>query len=261
MVLTSSLDLLPGSRNADDDGLPPTLMTRFQGSAHDANVAGTVKGVVASAVGHLNQLVDDAGALGQLERVKEICRAEFPAPLFLVRVEVDDDDLPGLLRDRALDHAKADASGPKYSDVRPFLHLGRDPRRAVAGRDATPEQARLVHRRVLLHRHDRDVCYHCILREGRAAHKVQQVLALAPEARRAIGHHALALRGADLAAEVRLAGLAELAFFTFWCAVGRSRISKSSRHFAGVGPIASRQGADVRKYDCTTQYTMGYDSL
>lgn len=221
MVLTSSLDLLPGSRNADDDGLAPTLMTRFQGSAHDTNVAGTVEGVVAPAVGHLNQLVDDAGTLGQLGWVKEICRAESPAPLFLVRVEVDDDDLPGLLRNRALDHTKTDAPGPEDSDVRPFLHLGRDPRRAVASRDAAPEQARLVHRRVLLHRHDRDVRYYCVLREGRAAHKVQQVLALAPEARRSIGHHALALRGADLAAEVRLAGLAELALFTFWRAVRR----------------------------------------
>jgi hypothetical protein len=42
---------------------------------------------------------------------------------------------------------------------------------------------------------------------------VQDVLAAGAEARGPVGHDALALRGADLAAEVGLVGLAELALF------------------------------------------------
>jgi hypothetical protein len=41
---------------------------------------------------------------------------------------------------------------------------------------------------------------------------VEEVFALALEARGAVGHNAFALRGPDLAAEVRLAGFAEFAF-------------------------------------------------
>jgi hypothetical protein len=44
---------------------------------------------------------------------------------------------------------------------------------------------------------------------------VQDVLALALESRGSVGHDALALGGADLAAKVGLAGLAELALFAF----------------------------------------------
>ena len=48
---------------------------------------------------------------------------------------------------------------------------------------------------------------------------MEEVLALALEARGAVGHHAFALGGPDLAAEVRLAGFAELAFAAFRGAV------------------------------------------
>ena len=47
---------------------------------------------------------------------------------------------------------------------------------------------------------------------------MQQLLAFAGEARGAVWHHALALCGADLTAEVRFAGLAELAFLALRCA-------------------------------------------
>lgn len=242
--LTSSLNLLPGSRDADDNGLAPPLVARFQGGAHDADVTRAVKGVVAPAVGHLDQLVDDAGALGQLGRVEKVRRAELPAPRLLVRVEVDDDDLAGPLRHRALHHAEPHAARAEHGDAGPLLDLGRDPRRAVAGRDAAPEQARLLHRRVLLHRHDRDVRHDGVLREGRAAHKVQQVLALAPEPRGPVGHQALALGGADLAAEVRLARLAELALFTFWRAVGVNPKSVSPEGVLSV--LGSLLGGEER---------------
>ena len=48
---------------------------------------------------------------------------------------------------------------------------------------------------------------------------MQEVLALALEARGAVWHHTLTLGGTNLAAEVGLARLAELALFAFGCAV------------------------------------------
>src|SRR5690606_21487776 len=58
-----------------------------------------------------------------------------------------------------------------------------------------------------------------ILREGRGAHEVEQVLALALEAGGAVRHQSLALGRADLSAEVGLAGLAELALLALGGAI------------------------------------------
>lgn len=52
---------------------------------------------------------------------------------------------------------------------------------------------------------------------------MEQVFALALEARGAVGHDAAALGGSDLTAEVGLSGFAELAFFAFWGAGGGVR--------------------------------------
>lgn len=54
---------------------------------------------------------------------------------------------------------------------------------------------------------------------------MKQVLALALEARSAVGHNALALGGADLAAEVGLARLAELALLALWCVEGDDMVA------------------------------------
>ena len=187
-------------------------MARLQRGPHHTDVAGAVKRVVAPAVRHLDQLVDDALALGQLGRVDKVGGAKLARPLFLGRVDIHHDDLAGLLRHGALHHAQADAAGAKDGHVAALLDLGRDARRAVARRDAAPEQARAVHGRVGLHGDDRDVGHDCVLAEGGCAHEVQDVLAARAEARGPVGHDALALGGADLAAEVGLVGLAELAF-------------------------------------------------
>jgi hypothetical protein len=56
------------------------------------------------------------------------------------------------------------------------------------------------------------------LRECGCAHEVEEVFALALEARGAIRHDTLALGCSDLSTQVRLSGFAELALFAFWCA-------------------------------------------
>lgn len=48
---------------------------------------------------------------------------------------------------------------------------------------------------------------------------MEEILAFALESAGAIGHDAFALSGSDLAAEVGLSGLAELALFALGCAV------------------------------------------
>ena len=77
--------------------------------------------------------------------------------------------------------------------------------RADAGGDAAADVADLVERRVLADFRDRDLRQHGEIGEGRAAHVVVQLLAIERKARGAVGHHALALRGADGGAEVGLA--------------------------------------------------------
>lgn len=202
---TSCLDLLARRRNADDDTLAPSLVARFQGSTHHVDVAGAVEGIVAPTVRHLDQLVGDAGPLGQPGRVDEVRGAEVLAPLLLGRVQVYDDDPTGLLREGPLDHAQAYASRAEHGNARSGLDIRGGPGRPVPRGDATAQKTCLFRRRILLDRHDRDVGHHGVLREGRGAHIVQEIFSSAPEASRPIRHEASALRGADLAAKIRLA--------------------------------------------------------
>ena len=210
-VLTSRRDLLPSSRNANNNTLAPALVARLERRAHHAGIARAIKRVVAPTIRHLNQLVDDRLALGQLGRVDKIRRAKLARPLLLGRVDIHNDDLTRLVGHRALHHAQPNTPGTKHGNVAALLHLGRDARRAVAGRDAAPEQARPIHRRVRLDGHHGDISDNRVLAEGTRAHKMQDVLPARPEPARPVRHHALTLRRANLTAQVRLAALAELA--------------------------------------------------
>lgn len=175
------------------------------------NVTRAVESVVAATVRHLDQLVHDGSTLGQRGRVDEVGRAKLLGPLLLAGVDIHDDDLAGSLLNRTLDDGQTNTSGTKDSHVAALLNIGRDARSAIASGDTAAQQAGPVHGSILLHRHDRDVGDDGVLREGRGAHEVQDVLTLALEAAGTVGHHALALSGANLAAKVGLAGLAELA--------------------------------------------------
>ena len=212
---TSGGNLLASGGNTNDDALAPALVAGLERRAHDADIARAVKGVVAATIRHLNQLVDNGLVLFEIIGVDEISRAEFFGPLLLGGVDVDDDNLGGLVDDGALDDRQADATGAKDGNVGALLDIGRHARGAVARGDAAAEQARTVHGRVGLHGDDRNVGEDRVLRKGRSAHEVQHILALALEAGGAVGHDALALGGANLAAEVRLARLAKLALFAF----------------------------------------------
>ena len=94
---------------------------------------------------------------------------------------------------------------------------------------------------------------------------MEEVFALALEARGAVGHHALALRGADLAAEVGFAGLAELALAAFGRAVVWYCVSV--RIFPFFFPSSSRvwemigEEGSVLKCDDVVSWFHGSDTL
>ncbi len=130
-------------------------------------------------------------------------------------VDVDPDDLVGAGEPRALDHVEADAAEPEHHHVGAGFDLRRVDDRADAGGDAAADVADLVEGRVLADLGHGDFRQHRVVGEGRAAHVVVDAVAIDGEAAGAVGHHALALRGADRRAQVglpRCAGFALAAF-------------------------------------------------
>ena len=189
-------------------------MTSLEGRAHHADISRAVKGIIQTAIRHVNQLLLDA-LDAYARRVDKVGGAKLATPLLLGIVDVDDNDLAGLVLDRALNDREANTSRSKYGYRRSFLDLGRDRGRAVSGGDTAAQQTGSVRRRLGRDGHDRNVCHDRVLRKSRRPHKVQDILATGLESSRSIRHHTLALGGPDFAAEVGLARFTEFAFPTF----------------------------------------------
>lgn len=221
-TLTSCSNLLSSSRNTNDDALAPTLVAGLERGSHDMHVTRAVESVVAAAICHLDQTILNLLALLEvLGRVDKVRRSELARPLLLRVVDINHDDLARVSAGGTLDDTQTDTASSKDGNVVALLDTvlaSGDGRGTVAGGNTTSEEAGAVHWGFVGHGHDGDVGNDRVLGEGRAAHEVQEVFALASEARAAIGHHSFTLRGANLAAEVGLAGFAELAFFAFGCA-------------------------------------------
>jgi hypothetical protein len=83
----SSLNFLSSSSNTDNDTLTPSFMASFQGSSHHPNIACTVKGVVASAIGHIDEIFLDGFV--DFGGIDEIGRAEFLGPFLFAIVGID----------------------------------------------------------------------------------------------------------------------------------------------------------------------------
>ena len=160
--------------------------------------------------------------------------AEAAAPILLGIVEVDADDLVGAHHPGALDDVEADAAKPEHDHVGARRDLGGVDHRADAGRHAAADVAALVERRVLADLRHRDFRQHGEVREGRAAHVVEDRLALMAEARGAVGHHALALRGADRGAQVGLLAQAAFALAAFGRVERDHVIARFHRGYAGA---------------------------
>ncbi|KAH3663725.1 hypothetical protein OGAPHI_005127 [Ogataea philodendri] len=191
----SGRDFLAGSSNTDDDGLSPSLVARFQSVSHHLDISGTVEG------------------LGWVDKVG--C-SELEGPVFLILVNVNDNDLSSLLLHSTLDHRQTNASSTEHTDVVAWRYLGGVDSSTVSGGDTTAQKTGSVHWSRWVNSNHRDVCHHSVLRERGAAHVVEQWLALASESRSTVWHHTLTLGCSDLSTQIGFSRLAELALFTLW---------------------------------------------
>lgn len=212
--LTPGTYLLACRRDTNDDALAPPLVACLQGSPHNTYVSRAIERVVTPSIRHLDQLLLDT-FLPQLRWVDEIRSAELLPPGLLPVIHIHHDDLPSTVLDRTLYHTQPHAACPEYSNGGAIFHVRGYHGRAVAGRDAAAEEAGPVHGRFVGDGDNGDVRYDGVLREGAGAHEVQKAFAAGCKPGGAVGHDSLALGGADLAAEVRLAGSAEFAFAAF----------------------------------------------
>ena len=104
---------------------------------------------------------------------------------------------------------------PEHDRRRARLDLRRVEHRAHARRHAAADVADLVERRGGIDFRDRDLRQDGEVREGRAAHVMEDLVLAAGEARRPIRHHALSLGCADRSAEIGLARHAGRALAAF----------------------------------------------
>lgn len=213
LELTTCGNLLASSRNANDNTLTPALVASFQSGTHHADITSAVEGVVAATIGHLDQLFLDSLAV-ELGRVDKVRGTELASPFLLRIVDIDNDDLASLVLDRTLDDGEANTSSAENSDVGALLNLRGHNGSTVTGCDTTAQKAGSVGGNLGSNSDDGDVGDNGVLREGRGAHEVEQVLATGLETRGAVRHHTSSLGSTDLAAQVGLAGLAKLAFPT-----------------------------------------------
>jgi len=238
--LTASRDLLASSSDTNDDALAPALVAGLESAAHDVHVAGAVESVVAATVSHLDQSRLNVLAILQvLGRVDKVSGAELGRPLLLGLVHVHDNDFARLLLDRTLDDTQTNAASTEDSDGSTLLDTALtsgDDGGTVTGGDAAAQQACAVHGCIWGDGNDGDVGHNGVLGEGRAAHEVEEILALALEARGAIRHHTLTLGRADGTAEVGLARLAELALLALGGAADKMRLVDVARLTADCLP-------------------------
>ena len=197
-------------------------MAGLEGSPHDGDIASAVKGVVAATIGHLNQLVDNRLSL-ELGGVDKVSGTKLLGPLLFGGVDIYNNNLARLVGDGTLNNGQTDAASTEDGDVGALLNIGGDTGSTVSGGDTATEQTCSVHGGIVLDSHHGDVGEDSVLREGGCAHEMEEILALAPESRGTIGHHTLALGGSDLATEVGLARLAELAFLALRSAVSQKQ--------------------------------------
>jgi hypothetical protein len=185
-------------------------MAAFERLAHHVGIAGAVEAVVGAAVGEVEDRLHHL-VVADFLRIDEVGHAESLGHRALGRVDVDADDAVGADQFGALDDVESDAAEPEHDDVRAGLDAGGPDHRADAGGDAAADVADLVERSVLSDLRHGDLGHHREVGEGRAAHIMVDRLVPEAEARRSVGHQALALGGANRRAEV---GLLRQARFT-----------------------------------------------
>ena len=140
-----------------------------------------------------------------LLRVDEMRHSEFFGHFPPLWIEIDADDHVGPGHTGALDDVEPDAAEAENDDVGAGLDLGGIDHRSNPGGDPAADIADLVERRVLADLCHRNLGQHREVRESRGAHIMVDFAAAEREPAGAVGHHPLALRGADRDTEIGLA--------------------------------------------------------
>src|SRR4029077_12660273 len=204
-----SPDFLAGAGHADDDRHTPAAAAAFECLAHEINVADALEAVVGAAVREAHEVLHQVPA--HLFRVHEVSHAEALGERLAALVDVDPDDLAGADQTQPLDDVEPDTAEAEDDRGRSGLDPGGVDHGTDAGRDAAADIADLLEGRVLADLRNRDLGQHRVVGKGGAAHVVMHHLAAEREAAAAVGHHTLALGGANRGAQVGLARQARLA--------------------------------------------------
>src|SRR5205807_7856986 len=139
------------------------------------------------------------------------------------------DDALGFLKPAPGDGAEADEPGPENDARAAALDLSGEHGGAETGREAAREQAGRLERSLAVDLRERDLGHDRVLGESRGAHEVADRLAVAREARGAVGEIALVLLLADREAEVRALAQAVDALATLRREQGHHVVAGSQR--------------------------------
>ena len=123
-------------------------MAALECLAHHIDVTNTLKAVVDTAAGHLDQVIDDIVDLAGVHKVRH---AELGRQLLFIGIEVDTNDAPCADQLGALNHVQSDATQAKYGNGRARLDVHGESDGTDAGGHATADVADLVEGRVLSH--------------------------------------------------------------------------------------------------------------
>lgn len=129
---------MAGSGDTDDDALTPAFVASFEGSSHDVDIASAVKGVVATTISHLGELLND-GLVLEVIGVDEVSGTKLLGPLLLGGVDINDNDLAGLVDDGTLDNRETDAAGTEDGNAGSLLDVGGHTSSTVTGGDTAAE--------------------------------------------------------------------------------------------------------------------------
>lgn len=207
-------DLLPSSRNPDDDTFSPAFVACLQSCSHDLNISDALKGVVHASVCHLNQHLLDG--LVVLFGVHTIGGSKLLGFVKLSGVDVHTYD-PGRSSSlTAHDNSQTNSPQTEHSARGARLNLSGVESSSVTGGNAASEQTHFIQRRLVVDLGQRDVSHHGILREGAGAHEVKDLFSLTSEPGGLVRHQALALGHPNFLAKVGLGIFAEFAFLALW---------------------------------------------
>ena len=178
-------------RHADDDAFAPTFVRRLKRCAHHVDVAGGVERVVCAAFGQGDQVCSTKSPSTSV-RVHKIghAKASSASRLLLCR-RSDQRQRSGRHRPDASPWITFKPMPPKPNTIaaRADFHFGRVDHRTDARGYAAADVANLVERGVFAHFGQRDFGHNRVVGKGRAAHVVQDWVAIeSREPRRAVGH-------------------------------------------------------------------------